>query len=229
MSRAPEYLPTGLSRFDREQGGLRAGRLHLLSGEEKSGKTSLALQVACIAAKSGGWVYWLDCGGRLHHVRLHQVASGWGADLGRIRLSFPHTLKEQEKIVVWVAEHAPPGSLIIADDFTYLYRVQMLGEASLDQPLYISLAFQSAFLKEAALTRGVTPILVSEVHEPPTGEGPRPVAAAITTFFADSHLFTKSLWGGVKLLRLLRDGREDEYLFRVHEGGVSGLDAPRLS
>ncbi len=214
------YFKTGIKSFDNVYGGLRSGLMYLISGEEKSGKTSLALQIACIASRDNVGTYLLDCGGHIHYLRLSRIAANWEADLSKIKITFPRSFKEQERLIVWLADSAPAGSLVIVDDFTYLHRVQMVGDVNMDKGLFHSLAFQMACLKEACKTRNLTSILITDVHDVPPKGISTPVASAITTYFADVHLSLFSDTSGLKILRVISGLPTREYKIRTCDGGV---------
>lgn len=215
------HFKTGIRSFDEEYNGLKSGLLYLISGEEKSGKTSFALQVACIASRSNFRSYVLDCGGHIHHLRLYKIAKNWNADLSQIRIAFPRSFKEQERAIIWVADKAPSGSLVIVDDFTYLHRVHMTGNVSIDKVLFHSLAFQLAFLKEACKARDLTSILITDVHDVPIEGIAKPVASAITTYFSDVHLSIVTESSKIKILRVIKGFPPSEYKVIIHDGGVS--------
>lgn len=216
-----EYFKTGIKSFDEKFNGLKSGLVYLISGEEKSGKTSLALQIACIASSINFRTYILDCGGHIHYLRLSKIASNWNADLSQLWIAFPHSLKEQERTIVWVADMAPDNSLVVVDDFTYLHRIQMTGNIAVDKSLFHSLAFQLAYLKEACKTRGLTSILITDVYDVPTVGVTRPVASAITTYFSDIHLTLISESSNVKILKVLSGSSPAEFRVKIHEGGIS--------
>lgn len=215
------YFKTGIKPFDDEYGGLKSGLLYLISGEEKSGKTSFALQVACIASRSNLGIYLLDCGERIHYLRLSKIARNWNADLSQIRIAFPRSFKEQERTIIYVADEAPTGSLVIVDDSTYLHRVQMTGDVTVDKSLFHSLAFQLAYLKEACKTRDLTSILITDVYDVPVEGITKPVASAITTYFSDVHLSLVSESSNVKILRIVSGLQPAEFKLIIHDGGIS--------
>jgi RecA/RadA recombinase len=213
-------LATGISGLDSTRGGLEARRLHLIVGEEKSGKTTLALQVASIASGMGFEVLWLDCGGRLHPARLRALASHWGADLSKIRISTPETFSEQLRLIIWACDYAQEPGLIVVDDFTYLHRVEASGVLPHDKWIYKMLAFQSALLKEVTRSRNVTSIVVSDIHERPGLGQPQPVASAIVSYYADSELWLQSIAAGRRLLRLRINDQSLSLRVRIFEGGI---------
>ncbi|MEM4675658.1 MAG: hypothetical protein QXM12_05150, partial [Nitrososphaerota archaeon] len=93
-------VPTGLPKLDMSIGGYVGGALHFIYGEEKSGKTSLALLAAANAIKLGGKVVWIDCGQRIHVKRLLQVLSTNRADASKLILTPVKDFDEQETTVI---------------------------------------------------------------------------------------------------------------------------------
>lgn len=215
-------LRTGIMTIDEEIGGLPRATLYLLSGEEKSGRTTLALQIACIASNSGLSVYWVDCGDRLNLIRLRRVAERWNADLSRIFVSVPRSLKQQEEKAVWLGDHADAESLIVFDDYTYLHRTEMSGNVRLDKPLFHSLTFQTALLKDAVVSKRATVIIITEVHYVPGEERQRPVAEYITGFFSDVKILMKNLSYDVKLLTITTREKGSTYNVKVTDYGIVG-------
>ncbi len=214
------YLSTGIESLDREFKGLKPGLMYLITGEEKTGKTSLALQIACIASKKNVETYLLDCGGNLHYLRLSKIASYWRGDLTKIKIAFPHSFKEQEKTIIWIADSVPSGTVVIIDDFTYLHRVHMVGNVALDKRLFHSLSFQLAYLKEACRTRNLTAFIISDVHDVPGESISKPVASAITTYFADTHISLHKVVGELMELKIHTVSSRSEFKVRIHEGGI---------
>jgi RecA/RadA recombinase len=216
-------LSTGIRGLDGEEGGLKPQSLYLIVGEEKSGRTTLALQIAAIASSRGVNVMWLDCGGRLHHARLLSIAKYWGGDLSRIRVAVPDTFAEQLRLLVWACEFTTAPGLIVVDDFTYLHRVDASGDPSRDKPIYTRLAFQAAYLKETTRTRDIAAIIIADVHERPGLGLQQPIAGAIVTFYSDLKLWMSTLGPGRKLPTVEGEVGGGRYILRVHEGGLSEL------
>lgn len=211
---------TGLRSLDSELGGLEPRLFYLIVGEEKSGRTTLALQLSLIASRGGREVLWLDCGGRLHPVRLKLMAEYWGADVSRIKISLPQTFMEQLRLLIWACDHVEEQGLIVVDDFTYLHRVEASGSPSRDMWIYRLLAFQAALLKEATRTRGVTAVAVSDVHERPGLGQPQPVAGAIVSYYSDGEIWLESVGAGSRLLRFRIGERQFSLRARIFGGGI---------
>ncbi|GBC71043.1 hypothetical protein HRbin02_00820 [Candidatus Calditenuaceae archaeon HR02] len=202
-------------------GGLEARRLHLIVGEEKSGKTTLALQVASIASGTGFEVLWLDCSGRLHPARLRSLANHWSADLYRIKISIPETFSEQLRLIIWACDYIQEPGIIVVDDFTYLHRVEASGVSPRDKWIYKMLAFQSALLKEVTRSRNVTSIIVSEIHERPGLGQPQPIASAIISYYADTELWIRPITAGRRLLWVNINDKSLSLRVRLFEGGIA--------
>ena len=110
---------TGIPELDEALGGgIRGGKVTLIYGEEKSGKTSLALKVCALAAKKAGQAGYVDCSGRLHPQRLLQVLEANGADPSRVSVSVIGNFLQQEEIILSLHDKPPSFPLIIFDDFT---------------------------------------------------------------------------------------------------------------
>lgn len=192
----------------------------MIVGEEKSGKTTLALQIASIASRLGVEVLWLDCGGRLHPTRLKSLTSRWDADLSRIKVSMPETFSQQLRLVVWACDYIQEPGLIVIDDFTYLHRVAASGVLPRDKWIYKTLAFQSALLKEVTRTRNVTSIAISDVHERPGLGQPQPVANTIVSYYSDSEIWLHPIAPSRRLLRLRYADKSISFHVRIFEGGI---------
>ncbi|MCS7142522.1 MAG: AAA family ATPase [Aigarchaeota archaeon] len=214
-------LLTGIDRLDGRPDLLPVKAMYLVCGEEKSGKTTLTLQIASIATSRRFIVYWVDCGDRLNANRLRALADHWRADLTKFLVSVPRSLKQQEEMAVWLSDHASRENLIVFDDFTHLHRIEMRGDLRRDNFLFRSLAFQTALLKDAVVSRGATVIMVSDVHSVPIDGEERPVAHAITTIFSDVLISLKSINYNVKRLTVVADHERLELDVRITDGGIS--------
>ncbi|MEM0375493.1 MAG: zonular occludens toxin domain-containing protein [Nitrososphaerota archaeon] len=214
---------TGISELDRITGGLPGSRLLLVSGEEKSGRTSLVLQMCAIASSQGRDCMIVDSGMGLHIERMRSVFEAWGADQTRIWISSPKTLRDQTRLVLKAAELCGDGGLIAVDEATHLYRVELTGIPALDKPRYMELTFEMAVLKEAALRRDGLAVVVTEAHEVPVGGTfvTRPVAERITTYFADMRFWLENREGELKSLSYEVDGLRGTTLVRLTGSGLT--------
>lgn len=165
-------------------GGLPPKTLTLIYGEEKSGKTSLALMICALATKNSSAAY-VDCSGRLHPARLAQIMEANGGDGEKLYILSPESFYKQEKIILSVHDSRPPAPLLVFDDFTALHRLELSGNIKLDMPIYRRLAFQAAALKEAAIKNNLTVVIVAQVHEIPDQGEARAVAHRILSYWSD--------------------------------------------
>lgn len=216
-----QRLLTGIRSLDGALGGLESRRFHLIVGEEKSGRTTFALQVASIASRQGVEALWLDCGGRLHYERLNMLARRWQANLNLVRIAVPETFAEQVRLLIWACDYVREPGLIVIDDFTYLNRVEAVGDPARDKRFYKGLAFQSALLKDVTRTRNVTSMAIVDIHERPGVGGPEPAANAIVSYYSDTQIWMRTIGTNRKLLKLRLDGLAKEFPVSVYEGGLT--------
>ncbi|MEM4546183.1 MAG: hypothetical protein QW328_05415 [Nitrososphaerota archaeon] len=217
-------VPTGLPKLDMSIGGYVGGALHFIYGEEKSGKTSLALLAAANAIKLGGKVVWIDCGQRIHVKRLLQVLSTNRADASKLILTPVKDFDEQETTVISLLESTSLSTrLIVLDDYTYLHRIAMKGEVKEDASIFKRLTFQTASLKEVALTNDMPVIIVGQVHEVP-GMGTKPVASRIVGYWSDVIFRVENIPTGIRLLKVEKGGPPFEQRFRITDAGVEAID-----
>lgn len=193
---------TGLEPLDSDSGGVPAGKLLIVSGEEKSGRTSLILQLCAIAASLGRKCFLIDPGSRMHISRLRAICDAWHADLTKIWISSPRTLREQTKFILRASEVAEAGSLIAVDSITYLYRLELVGDLHLDRPKFMELAFELASLKSVALNKNTLSVVVVDVHDVPATAPSvtRPVAENLLKHFADFSMHLTNVSGDLKSL-----------------------------
>ncbi len=178
-------VPTGLRGLDEALGGgIRPGTLTLIYGDEKSGKTSLALGICASAIKTGLSAAFVDCGGRIHPQRVLQVLDSWGVEREKLGITIIDTFLQQEEVVIEILDR-PPADVIVLDDITYQHRVSMIGDVRADMQIFKRLAFQVAALKESAATKGLVILMVGQVHALPGREEARPVAQRILTHWPD--------------------------------------------
>jgi RecA/RadA recombinase len=165
-------------------GRFRKGCSYLLYGDDKAGKTTLVMSAAARVVGEGMRVVWVDCGARLYFPRVRQIL---GAEmLESIYVTQPKTFREQLESVVNIHDYLPSGvGLVVCDDFTYLHRLEISGKPAQDLPIYSSLAFQAALLKDLAVTRQTSVVLVGLIHEIPVLNIAAPVAGRIVSYWSD--------------------------------------------
>lgn len=216
-------IPTGLPSLDERIEGYKGGMLYFVYGEEKSGKTSFALKASANAINLGLIVLWLDCGQRLHPSRLMQVLRSNRADESRMLIRSIQDFNEQESSILNLLHGVSKNiGLIVADDYTYLHRMEMKGEVREDAPVFKKLSLQTAVLKEVAISSGIPVILVGQVHAVP-GIGVKPVASRILSYWSDIILRFENLSPSIKLLKLEKGGKQILIRFRITDDGVEEI------
>lgn len=212
---------TGLPRLDDELGGgVKTGAITLIYGEEKSGKTSLALKICASAARIASAAY-VDCSGKLHPFRLSQIIESNRVDGEKIYLLSVENFLQQEEVVLRILDERPPAPLIVFDDFTYLHRMELLGDIRSDINVYKRLAFQLAVLKEAALRDDIAIILIGQVHSIPDKGEARAVAHRILTYWSDYVLKVERARGRpLSKITLEKPNGEEEVYFGISKSGV---------
>lgn len=179
---------TGLPALDKRLGGgVATGTLTLVYGEEKSGKTSLALMMCALATRSLPAAY-VDCSGRLHPARISQIMKALGGDEDKLYILSVESFSAQERAILGIHDSRPPASLLVFDDFTALHRLELSGDIGLDMRVYRRLAFHVAALKEAALRNGFAVMIVGQVHDIPDRGEARAVAQRILVYWSDTVL-----------------------------------------
>jgi len=174
----------GPSAEDFFTGRFRKGCSYLLYGDDKAGKTTLVMSAAASAVGEGVGVVWVDCGARLYLPRVRQILRP--EMLERIYVTQPKTFSEQLESIVNIHDYLPSGvGLVVCDDFTYLHRLEICGKPAQDLPIYSSLTFQAALLKDLAVTRRAAVVLVGLVHEIPVLNVAAPVAGRIVSYWSD--------------------------------------------
>jgi len=225
-------VETGIARLDQAlTGGYHSGKLSLVYGEEKSGKTSLALQASISAVRTGMKVVWIDCGGYLHPERAFQVLSHGQADGTKMVLSAPRDFEEQTRTIETLPLRLPDETgLLVFENFNVLHRVQGPLQVEKQRRMFKDLNFQLAYLRELVSLRGLPLIVTAQVHEAlaqrnECGETTLPAASRIAMYWADVILRTKN-WSmpTLKLVSVEKGGKTKvaDILFRITESGVSG-------
>lgn len=212
---------TGLPRLDELlEGGVPAKAITLIYGEEKSGKTSLALRISALAARIASAAY-IDCSGRLHPERLSQVLEANGVSEERVLVAVVENFLQQEELILKLHDEPPPAPLIVFDDFTALHRIEITGDVKRDMAVYKRLAFQVAALREAALNRGLAVIIVGQVHGIPDAGRSRLIAQRILEYWSDRVLRLERKPGElVGRIFVEKPRKEVSVPFRISEAGL---------
>lgn len=218
-------VPTGIGELDEAfEGGYLASRMYTFYGEEKSGKSLVALQALVNACKQGSRSMLVDCGGMLHYERLKQLVMLNGVDGRSILVFSPSSFSEQSRLIVRLEKYVTPSTSVIAlDNFTYLHRLERTGNLGYDIDLYKELAFQMALLKKLALSSNLAVILTSQVYEPlQQDEAVRPVASRIINFWSDVVVKLVNMGdGNLKMATVEKGpGAGLRVLFRIVEEGI---------
>lgn len=227
-------VTTGIPSLDKVlEGGYTSGKQYLIYGEEKSGKTSLALQAAVNGALSAPKLIWIEGASDLHPSRLRVLDNLYGGIGERIQVFSPRSHAEQVALVARLGFYLSrnPG-MVVLDDFTYLYRVEASGRLEVDQPLFKDISFQLAFLKRIALEKKVPILVISLSHDIMFGmhfSETRPVADRISTYWADVVLRTNRISNTDARMITVEKGAKvgsEAILFRVADSGIEPVQSP---
>lgn len=155
--------PTGVGEFDRVLGGgLVAGAVVLLSGEPGVGKSTLLLEVAARAARSGVRVLYVSGEESVGQIRLRAERTGALADL--LYLATENDLSS----VLGQIDAVQPG-LILVDSVQTIASAEIDGAAGMPSQI----REVAASLISVAKERGIPTILVGHVTKDGSIAGPR--------------------------------------------------------
>ncbi|MEM2928622.1 MAG: ATPase domain-containing protein [Nitrososphaerota archaeon] len=219
-------IETGIKSLDNEiNGGYPIKKLTLIYGEEKSGKTSLALQAAINNSLKNRKTIWIDCGMHLHPERISIALENKNIEKNLIIFLRPKTFEEQTRII----EEMPflmneKIKLIIFENYNELHRI-IFGDIKKDLSIFKDLSFQIAYLKNIAFKWKIPLIVTAQVHEVPIREETieEPVAARISKYWADIIIKLQNLVRrNVKKMIIEKGGGSEnrEIFFRITEYGV---------
>lgn len=207
--------PTGLAELDRVLGGgLVPGAVVLLGGEPGVGKSTLLLDVAARAARSGQNVLYVTGEETLRQVRLR--AQRIGAANSGLKLANSCELAEVLGLVA-----GDPPQLLVVDS------IQTLSAAQLDgTPGGVAhvRAVTSALVQEAK-AREMACVLVGHVTKDGSVAGPRTLEHLVDVVC----LFEGDKTGALRLLRTSKNrfGPSDEVgCFEMTAGGISQVTDP---
>jgi len=215
---------TGLPRLDEVLGGgIPTKTITLIYGQEKTGKTSLALKICALAARKSSAAY-VDCSGKLHPFRLSQIMEANKVDEMRLYVTSIESFLQQEEVILAIHDQGAPASLIVFDDFTYLHRIELTGDVKKDTSVYKRLAFQLAALKEAAVNKDLAIIVIGQVHSIPDVGESRAVARRILSYWSDHILRVEREPSGEYSRVLVEKPQREEHKiirFRIVRSGVA--------
>lgn len=223
-------VETGVAALDRALGGgYRPGEVSLIYGEEKSGRTSFALQASLFVLRRDMRVVWIDCGGHLHPERVFQVFSDSQVDGKNMMLSVPRDFEEQTRVIETLPLYLPDGTgLVVFENFNMLHRVDGFLAVEKNRRMFKDLNFQLAYLKGVVMRRRLPLIATAQVHEAldKSEEATLPAASRISMYWADIVLRTRN-WSvpALKIVSVERGWRSkvSDIMFRVTQSGVSGV------
>ncbi|WP_061963348.1 DNA repair protein RadA [Demequina aurantiaca] len=212
---ASERLPTGVGEFDRVLGGgLVPGAVILLAGEPGVGKSTLLLDVAARAARSGRTVLYVTGEESAGQVRLRAE---------RIGALEPNLLLAAETDLGAVLAHldAQQPDLVMVDSIQTIASAQIEGTpGGVGQVREVASA-----LIQAAKTRGFPMVLVGHVTKDGSVAGPRIVehlVDVVCQFEGEQH-------SQLRLLRAIKNrfGSVDEVgCFQLVDAGIEGVSDP---
>lgn len=202
-------MPTGSIQLDMAIGigGWGRGRIHMVAGEESSGKTTLALMTAAAAQARGENVVYIDAESALNPDWANKI----GADLERMLISQPSSLESAIDISVTVMNTNKVGLLII--DSIPALRSQEVMEADAEKETRALEArrwsAQMPRIVKAAKDSNTTVIMINQVRDSMSMYGPsESLPGGRTLKFAASTI--------VKLKKYL-EGRNQEEGIDYHD------------
>jgi len=152
-------------------GGYEAGIVTMVAGPPGSGKTNMAVLVACSQAKKGNKVIFVDTEGGFSTDRIKQLAGeNYEEILKNIFLISPSDFDEQKKIFVNLNNQLKKDqiSLVVIDSMAMLYRLE-LGDAREEGNENIKntnkeVARQMKLLAEISKKQGIPVFITNQVY-----------------------------------------------------------------
>jgi len=193
-------VSTGVAKVDGLlEGGLAPGEVLLIFGERGGGKTSFVFQAMLKAVSLGFSTMLVYTEGRVPMERLTEMAGPEWQDVSEsIWIQEVKNFEEQDSFVDALEGRMPPSTgLLVIDSVTACYR-GALGSRRENIPLNKALNRQLAMVKDMCRRTGLPAILTSEVTAGMLGEGVKPVAAAILTYWADMVLCFEKVQGNIR-------------------------------
>ena len=152
-------LSTGSDLIDELIGGLEPGVISTAFGSAGSGKSTLCLQAAAVAAAQSTVIY-VDTEGGFSVERLLQIADR--SVLERILVVRPRAMASQKEIFEKIRKDSKDAGLIIVDSISMLYRMELssgpIPEAARE------LASHMALLLEIARDERIPVLITSQVY-----------------------------------------------------------------
>ncbi|MCS7126015.1 MAG: hypothetical protein NZ929_03800 [Aigarchaeota archaeon] len=216
-----DLVPTYVKGIDRLLfGGFKLGELYFIYGEEKSGKTSLALTLCASAIRNGLRPLFLDCSIRLHPQRVLQILESWSLDPSKLSIRMIQDFQDQEDFILHLYNSEKLFDIIVLDDFTHQHRIEMYGEVRSDLPIYKRLAMQVAMLSELTTRDKSLVVLIGQVHDLPEQENRKAVAYRILSHWARWIIKLTIGSKGFRELFLEKPEKTGPAYFIINESGV---------
>lgn len=207
-------MTEGILRFDTLENLLFGEKINLknlpgqlvhIYGEAGTGKTTLALQIACGFCSQGEKVVFIDTEGKVTGSKIQQILKNKDIEQANnlLKLYMPTSFKEQHELIQrleFFLQSQKIGTIII-DSITNLYRQEsdLLKE---DKRIYKRLTFQVALLHKLAKERSFPIILFNQATMVKSEERDflsnlkqervNPVAKAIMNYWADREIILVS-------------------------------------
>jgi DNA repair protein RadB len=167
-----EKISTGSYDLNRWlYGGYEKGVITMIAGPPGSGKTNMAILVACSQAKKGNKIIFVDTEGGFSTDRVKQIVGNSFEDiLKNILLTSPSSFEEQKKFFLTLNNllKKEQVSLIVIDGMAMLYRLE-LGDAKKEGDETIrnvnrEIAKQMKTLAEISKKQGIPVIITNQVY-----------------------------------------------------------------
>ena len=122
-------LPTGITQLDRLlNGGISIGKMSHIYGEDGSGKSTFALQIAVFVLKKGGDVLWVDFTGSFSQKKLTKMTGSQKNILTRFHYTRPIKEEEYKNIVTLIRHNIKANTrLLVLDPITYKHALYSRG------------------------------------------------------------------------------------------------------
>ncbi|MBD3192818.1 MAG: AAA family ATPase [Candidatus Heimdallarchaeota archaeon] len=181
------------------------GELIHIFGKAGSGRTTLALQIACNISLLGQKVLYIDTEGKVSGKRIKELVGDKFKQVNdQLKLFYPKNFSEQHDFIQRIEFYLSNREigLIVVDTITNLYRQgRMLG--TIGKNNYEKLAFQVALLRQLAKKHSLKILLINQAtiskKDDPGNlkrEQVSPVAKAIMNYWADREIILVAYgWG----------------------------------
>jgi DNA repair protein RadB len=153
-------------------GGYEKGIITMIAGPPGSGKTNMAILVACSQAKKGNKVLFIDTEGGFSPDRVKQIiGEGYEKALENIILVEPRNFDEQNKFFLNLNSKLKKEefSLIVVDGVAMLYRLEM-GDAREEgdeniKKINKEVVHQMKIFAEISKTQNIPIVITNQVYQ----------------------------------------------------------------